>query len=277
MSRFQYARSYRGPLQAAVFDWAGTTVDYGCLAPAAVFIEVFKRQGVEITVEEAREPMGAHKMDHIRAVTQMPAVARRWREANGGAPAESDVEKMFEEFLPRQIDCIADYAEMIPGALETVSALRQRGLKIGSTTGYTREMMDVLVPEAKKRGYEPDSIVCATDVPRGRPDPWMCFSNAQNLGVYPMEAIVKVGDTLSDVAEGLNAGMWTIGLTKCGNELGLSESDADALPPEELSRRLNRATIRMTQAGAHYVVESIGDIFPCIDDIEQRLQRGEKP
>jgi phosphonoacetaldehyde hydrolase len=277
MDQFQYARTYRGRVQAVIFDWAGTMVDYGCLAPAAVFIEVFKRQGVDITVEEAREPMGAHKMDHIREVTQMPSVAKRWKEANGKLPNETDVEAMFEEFVPRQVDCIAEYADMIPGALDVVASLRKREIKIGSTTGYTGEMMKVLVPEAKKRGYAPDSIVCATDVPYGRPKPWMCFANAQNLGVFPMEAVVKVGDTLSDIAEGLNAGMWTIGVTKCGNELGLSEKEADALDSEELHRRLDRASQRMYQAGAHFVVESIGDILPCIDEVEARLRRGERP
>ncbi len=277
MNRYRYTRSYRGPLQAAIFDWAGTTVDYGCLAPAAVFIEVFKRQGVEIRIEEAREPMGAHKMDHIRAVAQMPAVSKRWQAANGKPPTEADVEAMFEDFVPRQVKCIAEYADMIPGALETVAALRKRGLKIGSTTGYVREMMEVLVPEAKKRGYEPDSIVCGSDVPYGRPHPWMCFANAQNLGVFPMQAIVKVGDTLSDIAEGLNAGMWTVGLTKCGNELGLSEDEANELEADERARRLNRSAERMYQAGAHYVVETIAEVGPLIDDINDRLTRGESP
>ena len=277
MTDFRYQRTYRGPLKAVLLDWAGTTMDYGCYAPAVVFVEVYKRQGVEITIEQAREPMGAHKLVHIRRVSQIPAVAKRWQEAHGRACQESDVEAMFEEFVPLQLACLADYADLIPGTLEAVAAFRQRGLKIGSTTGYTGEMMEILQAEAKKRGYEPDSTVCATDVPAARPEPWMCLKNAENLGVFPMEAIVKIGDTLPDVDEGLSAGMWTIGLAKTGNEIGLTEKEIDALPAEQYQLRIDRAYQRMAQTGAHYVVDGISDAVACLDDIEARLRRGERP
>lgn len=277
MSSFRYRRQYQGKLQAVILDWAGTTMDYGCLAPAVVFIDVYERKGVPITVEEAREPMGAHKKVHIRQISQQPAVARRWKEAHGKPCSEDDIEAMFRDFIPRQLACLAKYADLIPGTVEAIAAFRKRGLKIGSTTGYTGEMMQLLMAEAKQRGYEPDSTVCATDVPAGRPEPWMCLANAQNLRIYPMEALVKVGDTLPDISEGLNAGMWTIGLAKTGNEMGLSLSDVEKLPPDEYRRRMDRAYERMQQAGAHYVVDSIGDVLPCLEDIDRRLACGERP
>lgn len=277
MNEFRYTRSYRGSLRAIILDWAGTTMDYGCLAPAVVFVDVYQRQGVPISIEEAREPMGAHKKVHIRAISQLPAVAKRWRETHGRSCAEEDVEAMFKDFVPRQLECLAQYADLIPGTLEAVAAFRDRGLKIGSTTGYTGEMMKLLLAEAKQRGYEPDSTVCATDVPAGRPEPWMCLANAQNLGVFPLEAIVKVGDTLPDIAEGLNAGMWTIGLAKTGNEIGLNQDEVQKLPRDEYLRRLARAYERMNRAGAHFVVDTIADVVPCLDEIDRRLARGERP
>jgi phosphonoacetaldehyde hydrolase len=277
MESFTYQRQYRGGLKAVMLDWAGTTMDYGCYAPAVVFIEVFKRKGVEITVEQAREPMGAHKKVHIRQISQIPAVARAWQEAHGGPCTEGDVEAMFQEFVPLQIACLAEYADLIPGFLDTLKAFRDRGLKIGSTTGYTGEMMELLVKEAASRGYEPDSTVCATDVPAGRPEPWMCLKNAENLRVFPMEACVKIGDTLPDIYEGLNAGMWAVGLAKTGNEMGLNEAEIAALSDEEYERRINRACTRMQQAGAHYVVDTINDVLPCLDDIERRLRDGQRP
>ena len=272
-----YQRNYRGPLKAVLLDWAGTTMDYGCFAPAVVFIDVYKRKNVSITIEEAREPMGAHKKVHIRQISQIDAVAKKWQEAHSRLPNEDDIEAMFQDFIPLQIDCLADYADLIPGTLEFVDAVRKRGLKIGSTTGYTGEMMKLLLSEAKKRGYEPDSTVCATDVPAGRPHPWMCLQNAMNLGVHPMEAIVKVGDTLPDIAEGLNAGMWTIGLAMTGNELGLTAKEIIALDPEVRERKRQRAYTRMAQSGAHYVVDGIWDVLPILDKINERLARGERP
>ncbi len=270
-------KTYRGPLKAVILDWAGTTMDYGCYAPAVVFIEVYKRHGVDITMQEARQPMGAHKKVHIRKISQIPTVAQKWQDVHTRPCTEDDVEKMFAEFIPLQLACLADYADLIPGTVEAVQKFRSRGLKIGSTTGYMREMMELLLEEAKKRGYEPDSTVCAADVPAGRPEPWMCFRNAENLGVYPTEAIVKIGDTLPDIYEGLNAGMWTIGLAKTGNELGLNEKEIEALPVDELERRLQTAYSRMNEAGAHYVVDGIWDCDKILDDINARLERGQKP
>lgn len=264
-------------MKAVILDWAGTTVDYGCYAPAVVFIEVYKRHGVDITMQEARQPMGAHKKVHIRKISQIPTVAQKWQDVHTRQCTEDDVEKMFAEFIPLQLACLADYADLIPGTVEAVDKFRSRGLKIGSTTGYMREMTDLLLKEAKRRGYEPDSTVCATDVPAGRPEPWMCFRNAENLGVYPTEAIVKIGDTLPDIYEGLNAGMWTIGLAKTGNELGLNGKEIEALPADELERRLKTAYTRMQEAGAHYVVDGIWDCDKILDDINARLARGEKP
>lgn len=274
---FTYERRYRGPLKAALLDWAGTTMDYGCYAPAVVFVDVYRKKGVEITIEQAREPMGAHKLVHIQQISRIPAVARRWQEVHGKPCDEGDVQSMFEAFVPLQLGNLADYADLIPGTLDTVAEMRRRGMKIGSTTGYTGEMMALLQAEAKRRGYEPDSTVCATDVPFARPEPWMCLQNAMNLGVYPMETCVKIGDTLPDVAEGLNAGMWTIGVAKTGNEMGLNEQEIAALDADELDRRLSRAYQRMVQAGAHYVVDSIADVPPLLDAINARLARGERP
>jgi phosphonoacetaldehyde hydrolase len=274
---FVFQRNYRGPLKAIILDWAGTTMDYGCYAPAVVFVEVYKRKNVPISVAEARVPMGAHKKVHIRQISQIDAVRERWQDAHNRPPNEDDIEAMFQEFIPLQLDCLADYADLIPGALEAVQDFRDRGLKIGSTTGYTGEMMGLLLSEAKKRGYEPDSTVCATDVPEGRPAPWMCVQNAMNLGIYPFEAIVKVDDTLPGIDEGLNAGMWTIGLAKTGNEIGLNVEEIEKLDPEVYERKIKHSYDRFRKSGAHYVVDGIWDVPAVLDDINIRLARGERP
>ncbi|MEA2782915.1 MAG: phosphonoacetaldehyde hydrolase [Rhodospirillaceae bacterium] len=274
---FKYQRSYRGKLQAVLLDWAGTTMDFGCVAPAVVFVEVFKRRGVPITIDEARAPMGAHKRVHIQRITQLDSVRQRWIEKRGKAPGEADIDGMFEEFVPLQLKCLSDYSALIPGTLEAISALRERGYKIGSTTGYTTEMMKINLKDAARQGYKPDSTVCASEVPAGRPYPHMCLQNVINLGVSTVEACVKIDDTRPGVEEGLSAGMWTIGLAVSGNEVGLSLADWDALPQAEQERRRQAAYTRMYQSGAHYVVDSIADIQPCLDDIEARLARGERP
>jgi phosphonoacetaldehyde hydrolase len=274
---FTYQRRYRGKLQAVLLDWAGTTMDFGCMAPAVVFVEVFKQKGVPISMEEARAPMGAHKRVHIQKITELESVRRRWREQHGRLPNDDDVEAMFRDFVPLQLKCLSDYSKLIPGTLETIRALRKRGCKIGSTTGYTTEMMKINLKDAAKQGYVPDSTVCASDVPAGRPYPYMCLQNAINLGVSPVEACVKVDDTRPGIEEGLNGGMWTIGLAISGNEIGLSLADWKKLPKGDQARMREGAYTRMYQSGAHYVVDTIADILPCLDDIDERLARGERP
>jgi len=277
MPEFTFQRRYRDKLQALVFDWAGTLADYGSCAPAGVFIEVFRREGVNLSMAQAREPMGRAKRDHIQAIVRMPAVAQTWEEQRGAPCSEADIDRMYEAFLPLQLAALAQHADLIPGTLEVVAACRQRGLKIGSSTGYTRTLVEVCIAEAGKRGFTADAVVCAEDVPAGRPAPWMVFENAQRLGVYPLEAVVKIDDTLAGIESGLNAGAWAVGVAKSGNEIGLTEPEIAALPAEELNQRLRQAYVRMYQAGAHYVIDTNADLLPVLDDIERRLRRGEKP
>jgi phosphonoacetaldehyde hydrolase len=274
---FSYERRYRGRIQAVILDWAGTTMDYGCMAPAVVFVEVYKRQGVPITMEEARAPMGAHKRVHIQRISELDGVRRRWQEVHGRPPTDDDVGRMFADFVPLQLACLSEYSTLIPGTLEAVGAMRARGIRIGSTTGYLRDMMEINLRDAKLQGYEPDSTVCASDVPAGRPYPYMCLQNVINLQVSPVAACVKVDDTVPGVEEGLNAGMWTVGLAMSGNEIGLPLAELAALDPEDRERRRQRAYTRLRQAGAHYVIDSLADVVPCLDDIEARLARGERP
>ncbi len=270
-------RTYRGPIRAVILDWAGTAVDYGSWAPVAVFLRLFEQRGVTITPEDARAGMGLMKKDHLRAILDRPTVAAAWRSVYGAPPAEHDIEDLFAQFVPLQLSVVQEYATPVPGLLDTLEVLRKRGIKIGSTTGYLRAMMDMLAPAAAAQGYVPDSIVCPDDVPAGRPAPWMCFQNAMNLGVYPMAAMVKAGDTPVDIEEGLNAGMWTVGVTLTGSLLGLTGASVAALTPQEREDAHARIGAQLVAVGAHLVIEGVWDLPRAIDDIEDRMRRGETP
>ncbi len=274
---FHFSRSYRGPVKGVILDWAGTAVDYGSFAPTAVFIRLFETQNVQITAEDARSGMGLMKKDHLRTILSRPSVAEAWKTAHGRPATETDIENLFENFVPMQASVLTEYAEPIPGILDVVKELRDREIKIGSTTGYLRAMMDILAPEAARKGYAPNYIVCPDEVPAGRPYPWMCYQNAMQLGVYPMEALVKVGDTLPDIEEGLNAGMWSVGLSLTGNLLGLREEQVNALTPEQRQAARDKIEPMLYQAGAHFVIDGIWDLPTVLDDIERRLRQGERP
>jgi phosphonoacetaldehyde hydrolase len=269
--------TYRGPLRAVIVDWAGTVVDFGSCAPVHAFREVFRRARVELTTAEVRTPMGSAKRDHIAAILAMPEVANRWQAAHGTAPGEADIDLLYTDFIPAQIAVIPDFAALIPGTLEAATAIRERGLRIGSTTGYSRAMMDLLVPLAARQGFTADHVATGDKLPSGRPAPWMCFENMERLSVYPPAACVKIGDTAVDIEEGLNAGMWTIGVTATGNELGLSLAEYESLERGDRKKLLAEADARLTAAGAHHIAESIIDVPALLDVVANDVAEGRAP
>ncbi len=274
---FAFHRTYRGPLRAVILDWAGTTQDHGVFAPAVAFVELFERFGVPITIDEARAPMGMFKLDHIRAITRGDRVAAGWAAAKDRPCTEEDVLEMFEVFKPIQESVMVGHGTLIGGAVEAVAAMRERDYRIGSTTGYTRGAADITAGLAAEQGYAPDSTVCADEVPAGRPEPWMVLRNLEHLRVFPPSAAVKVGDTMVDIDEGLNAGCWTIGVAATGNYVALTAEALAALPEGRRRALVDRAADLLWRRGAHYVVDSIAAVLPCLDDIEGRLARGEQP
>jgi len=268
---FIFKRSYNGKVKSVIFDWAGTTVDFGCFAPAGNFVDVFKKYNVDITIEEARIPMGLHKRDHIREITKMTRINNEWFIKNGKYVSEDDVNNMFADFIPRQLELLPNFTDLIPNTAEVVDHLRVLGLKIGSTTGYNNEMMEIVTKAAKQQGYETDCLVCASDVPAGRPAPWMIFKNAMMLDVYPLNSIVKVGDTISDIEEGLNANVWSVGIVEPSNEMGMRLEDVINCDPKLLEKRKNEVRKKFLSAGAHFVIDTIEELPALIEKINYRL------
>jgi phosphonoacetaldehyde hydrolase len=264
-------------ISTVIFDWAGTIVDYGCFAPAIVFIEAFRKKGIDITIEQAREPMGLEKKDHIRTICEMEDVAAKWRQTYNRDITEEDINDIYINFIPMQLSVLPEYSDIIPGALETIEYLKNNNIKIGSTTGYNTAMMDIVVEESRKRGLEVDSLVCADEVPGGRPYPWMVYKNAMSLKEYPLDTFVKVGDTVPDILEGINAGAWSVGVVKSGNEMGRTLPQVMKMHDSEYNRLKSVIVKKLYSAGAHYVIDSIDELPDVIEDINSRLKNGEKP
>lgn len=270
-------KRYRGPLKGVILDWAGTIIDYGCFGPVMAFIEIFKKRGIELSAQEVRQSMGLHKREHIKEILSLPSVKEKWLSTFKREAKAQDIDELFKEFVPTQLQSLVDHAGLILGVKETIEYFREIGFKIGTTTGYTRVMMDLILPLAKRQGFVPDALVCADEVPKARPSPFMCFQNAIKLEVYPMASLIKIGDTVVDIEEGLNAGTWTIGIAKTGNLVGLSQESFENLALKEQNQRLEKAHLSLKDAGAHYVVDTLSDVKALLADIEKRLLAGEKP
>jgi phosphonoacetaldehyde hydrolase len=259
-------------LQCLVLDWAGTTVDFGSLAPARTMQHLFSRIPITLSEQETRQHMGLPKKEHIRGILSMPAVRDRWQQVRGHPPGDADVDEMYAQFIPLQFSYLDEYSAVIPGVPDAVEKFRQRGLKIGSTTGYTRAMLDLLVDKSAKEGFSPDCSLTPEEVGAGRPHPFMMYETAVRLKVYPLATMAKIGDTPADVQEGLNAGAWSIGVAGTGNMVGLSLDQFNALSEAERQSRLASARAELQAAGAHYVIDSLDEVHSVLDDIDARLE-----
>ena len=258
-------------IECVIFDWAGTAVDFGCFAPVNAFLKAFGDIGIHITEAEVRIPMGMAKIEHVRQLLRMDRINNEFKDSHGRDWTEEDVVKLnhaFEEYL---FATLTDYANPIDHVIDTANALRQQGIKIGSTTGFTRAMMDVVEPAAREKGYYPDCCVTPDGLPKGRPAPFMIFQNMIALNVQDMDCIVKIGDTIEDIREGLNANVWSIGIVIGSSELGLSEAEINDMPITELNEKMAAVRRKMTEAGADYVIDTMNELPQIIAEINSRL------
>lgn len=259
-------------LEGVIFDWAGTMVDYGSMSPVKAFYEAFKKAGLEVTDEEIREPMGMLKREHIKTMLNMPRIKKAFFDLKGRDFTEADIDEIYENFEPALMSVLKDCSTLKPHVLEAVSLLRERGIKIGSTTGYTKAMMDVVVPAAKEQGYEPDAMfapdMVANSNGSGRPYPYMIFENMKALGLKDVRRIMKLGDTVSDIAEAKNAGIFAVGILEGSSVLGLTKEEYEALSLRDRVTYLLHAKEVFLSAGADAVINNLSELESLIEDFE---------
>ncbi len=266
------------PLQAVIFDWAGTLVDFGSFAPIQVLIDAFAELDIAVTAAEARPFMGYSKREHIAAMVALPAVTAQWQAQHGRAPTAADVDALYARFMPLQLASVGRYSQPIAGAAELLTALHGAGLRTGSCTGYPRVVMDQLMPAAAALGIAPQHVVAGDDLAAGgRPGPWMALANVIALGAASVQQCVKVDDTVVGIEEGHNAGMWTVGVAVSGNQVGLTVSEWQQLVASEQQARRDLAYQRLIAAGAHEVIDTVADLPAALTRIAARAASGDEP
>jgi phosphonoacetaldehyde hydrolase len=277
---FAWRNSYNGLVKGVVLDWSGTTCDKYVIAPAKAFVEIFDKYGITITMNEARIPMGLRKDLHIKALLELPNIQNKWKNKYGKKSTQEDVDKIFKEFVPLQLSCLRNYAELIPGTVDTAKWLRSNNIKIGTSTGFTKDMVKIILEETVKQGYVPDAVVAGDEVINGsRPKPFMVYKNCDILDIHPIQSVVKVDDTTSGIGEGLEAGCWTVGVAMYSNYMDINSYEEEKMLKQtgEYNDRLNNSREILIKRGAHYVVDSIRDLPQVIEHINIRLKNGEYP
>jgi phosphonoacetaldehyde hydrolase len=260
-----------------IFDWAGTTVDFGSRAPMDAFVKLFEMHHIKVTISEARIPMGKNKWDHIKALLDMPQISQQWENLYEKKHQKEDVDQLLAEFIPMNKLSILECSDLIPGVTELMGKLRLQGIRVGSTTGYTRELMEILMPLASKQGYEPEFVICAGETSEGRPSSQMMQKCSEIFGNPDPLTYIKVDDTLPGIDEGKNFGCWTVGVALSGNALGFSKEELAKIPEEERQVLEDRARKDMLKMKPDFVIDSVADLLPVIDHINLQMAKGKKP
>lgn len=265
-------------IEGIIFDWAGTTVDFGCFAPVNVFVEIFKNAGIEVTMSEARLPMGMLKIDHIKAMLEMPRIGDLWKEKYGRAFTQEDVNTLYASFEPMLLQSLSNYCEPIEHVVETVQKLREKGLKIGSTTGYNDKMMAIVTEGAGQKGYKPDFWITPDSTSGcGRPYPYMVYHNMEGLKLTAPWRVIKVGDTYADINEGVQAGVWSVGVVIGSSQMGLDKSEFEALSPNEQEEIILRVEQEFLNKGADFTIRTMEELPKLVETINELLEKGVRP
>lgn len=175
------------------------------------------------------------------------------------------MEAVYKNMERRTLEILPQFAEVKPYVLEVVEELRSLGIKIGSTTGYTDEMMEIVVPAARADGYVPDMWVSPNSVKNmGRPYPYMIFRNMETLQASSVSGVIKVGDTVADIKEGKNAGVTTVGIVEGSSVMGLSRTEYEALDDSGKLERCRRAEAIYNEAGADFIIKDMRGLLDII-------------
>ena len=258
-------------LKAVIFDWAGTIVDFGCHAPMAAFVKLFLSSDITISISDAREPMGLPKWDHIQAICRLPHVDAQWQEKFGRSADPSDIDRLYQEFIPINAESILHHSKLIPGFDELQQSLRKQGYKLGTTTGYNRELMSVLLAEAQRQGFVPDSLTCSDDLKQTRPGPFGIYKSLIDLDTWPARQVVKVDDTVPGLLEGHHAGCWTVGVVASGNEVGMTLQEWERLSAKDKDAVRARVRGKLETGFPDYFIDTIVELPQVLQEINQRL------
>jgi phosphonoacetaldehyde hydrolase len=263
--------------QAVIMDWAGTTIDFGCMAPVETLVNVFAQHGVGLTAQEARRDMGLPKRAHIEAVGHLPRVAMAWQDQHGHAMSAHDLDVLYSAFTQAHLSTVTEHAALVPGALSTLAYLRERRIKIGSTTGYNRAVMAVLSPLAAAQGYMPDALVCADDVPSSRPGPLAVYLTCVLLNAWPAASVIKVDDTAPGLMEGRHAGAWTVAVLASGNTVGMTHAQWVGLDASARQAQRTLAQQALSDAAPDVMIDTLADLPDAVACIERWRSQGQLP
>lgn len=257
-------------IQAVIFDWAGTTIDYGSRAPIVAFQQAFANVGIGITEEEIRQDMGLDKYTHIHKIINLPVVQNDWQARFQVLPSNDDCDRIYRDFKSILLASLADFAQLKPGMTQVIDYLNEHHIAYGTTTGYDAEMLALVLPIAAKQGYQPAVNITSEQTNGiGRPAPAMLELASDQLEIKDPTSVMKVGDSINDILEGQNADAISVGIVDGSNLMGLSQIEFDALPLVDQTALRSKVAAQYEKVGADHILQSMSELPALIDSINQ--------
>jgi phosphonoacetaldehyde hydrolase len=267
---------YKGKIKGIIFDTVGVLVDCGCLHHNKAIANIFKMRNIELKESLIRNFNGLTLKDQLKKIVTDRRVLNDWKKIYGNKPNDEDLAMLLQDLINRIAASIPEKDYIIDSYKKKFNKLNNKGYKIALTCEYPPALASLIFDKLQKDGFKFSQSITINDTMVGAPFPWMCYMSAIKLNVFPLNAIIRVGDSPYNIEEGINANMWTAGVVNTGNLIGLSKDEMRRKGVDKLHKKVKSAYKKFKKKGAHYVIDSINDISWVIDDINSNLLKTKK-
>ena len=253
-------------IKAVIFDLGGTLIDKFSLSPLVNLSKAFKQRNIVIPNRIIAQDMGKKKCDHIYSISREPFFYEQFKDVYKRDPNDSDLGDIYSIFCAFQGADLRKKQELIPETKVVMNYLREKDIKIGITTGFNKEQMDLVLDRLNKEDIFPDSAVsssCIDDL--SRPNPFMIYRNMDLLGITNPTEVIKIDDTAVGVQEGLNAGCISVGVARWSINMGvLTIKERDKLEDDDskyiIRNKLVKSRDILQKSGATHVIDTLDEL-----------------
>jgi len=271
-------------IKACIFDLGGTIIDRYSLTPIIAFKNTFLNHKMILPNHLLLANMGMNKKDHIEHIVKHESIKNQWFKNKKKEIGDEEIEILYNDFKEIQKGYTVENMKIIPQTYRCITELRKRGIKIGVTTGSDKEQMDLVRDILERENIYLDNYVSSTCLgpnSLGRPNPSMIIENMYKLDIDDPKRVIKIDDTRVGIKEGLNAGCWTVGVSRWSANMNVfTMEEANKIDNVlhsvtnnysdsyyQLAKKKITSKSILDRSGSHYVIETLSDLTKIVDEI----------
>lgn len=259
-------------MRACIFDLGGTIVDKYSLTPFLSLKKSFLKHKLDISDELIYKDMGKSKLDHIREIINDSEVKHQFLEFNDKEPRGNDILSIYDDF--NEIQKEATYRmNIIPETKGIIDYLKNKDILIGVTTGFNKEITNIIHDKLDSEGIYIDKYVSSTCLDKpGRPYPYMINHIMNEFNIINSYNVMKLDDTVIGLGEGRAAHCWTAGVSRWSSNMKVkSMKECYNLSYSEIKERNKISRGILKEAGPHYIFDTLNDLPEIIDKFDFKI------